>query len=71
MSFTNEEIIKNWNTKVSTDTFEKIQNKRLKEMVTKMRSWKTMNLYKQNCQHFSSFTKSLVKSYNLNEFDFQ
>lgn len=65
-SFTNEEIIKDWNGQNSQNifdltnkTFEKIQNKDLKEIITKLRSWKSMNLYNQNCQHFSSFTKKM------------
>jgi len=47
---------------LTNKTFEKIQNKKLKKMIKKMRSWKTMNLYNQNCQHFSSFAKKLDPS---------
>jgi hypothetical protein len=65
-----EEIIDNWNNQnthnaeiselLTNRTFEDIQNKNLKEKIIKMRSWRTtMNLYSQNCQHFSSFTKKM------------
>jgi len=65
-----EEIIEKWNKQntqnaevselLTNKTFEKIQNEILKEKIIKMRSWRTtMNLYMQNCQHFSSFTEKL------------
>jgi hypothetical protein len=65
-----EEIIEKWNKQntqnaevselLTNKTFEKIQNENLKEKIIKMRSWRTtMNLYMQNCQHFSSFTEKL------------
>lgn len=41
---------------ISDNTFKKIKNKKIKNIITNIKSWNTlMNLYTHNCQHFSKW----------------
>lgn len=46
---------------ISENAFNLINDKELKLMITKFRNWKeSMNLYTNNCQHYSNFVLSMV-----------
>ena len=50
---------------LSDKIYSNIKEDNLKKIIQEIKLWDTqMNLYKHNCQHFSSYVKKIIKEHN-------
>ena len=55
---------------LSDKIYSNIKEDNLKKIINEIKLWDTqMNLYKHNCQHFSSYVKKIIKEYNNKNYE--